>query len=125
MLRPILLYLLFIIISIIPPLVVSNNHPDFLTPHFWVLFFYLSALTFLVSITISISQRINPELGAQMFLAATTFKILACLAFVVVFLLKNKINKYVFAADFFYIYFLNTAFEVYCLLRNLRNQNLR
>jgi hypothetical protein len=35
------------------------------------------------------------------------------------------VNKYVFVADFFYIYFLNTAFEVYSLLCNLRNQNLR
>jgi hypothetical protein len=28
-------------------------------------------------------------------------------------------------ADFFYIYFLNMAFEIYGLLRNLRNQKIR
>ena len=62
---------------------------------------------------------------AQTFLAVTVFKILACLTFTLVFLLKNKVDKVVFAGDFFYVYFLNTAFEVYILLRNLRNQNLR
>jgi hypothetical protein len=74
---------------------------------------------------VSVGQQINAELGAQMFLGATTFKILACLAFAVIFLLKNRVNRYVFVADFFYIYFLNTAFEIYSLLRNLRNQKLR
>ncbi len=72
-----------------------------------------------------IGQQIDAEKGTQFFLAATVFKILACLVFALVFLLKNKVNKYVFVADFFYVYFLNTAFEIYSLLRNLRNQNLR
>ncbi len=71
------------------------------------------------------AQQINAEKGAQVFLAATVFKILSCLVFALVFLLKNKVNKYIFVADFFYLYFLNTAFEVYILLRNLRNQNFK
>ena len=70
-------------------------------------------------------QRKNSELYAQAFLAGTTVKILGTLFFVLVFLRKNQVDKLVFAADFFYIYFLNMAFEVYGLLRNLRNQNLR
>jgi hypothetical protein len=44
---------------------------------------------------------------------------------VLIFVMKNSINRYIFAGDFFYIYFLNMAFEIYGLLRNLRNQNLR
>ena len=40
------------------------------------------------------------------------------------FLAKNKVNKYVFLADFFYVYLLNMVFEVYVLLRNLRHKNL-
>lgn len=122
MIPPVLRYIIFVIILAVPPLVVNK---DFITPHFWLIFFFISALTFLVVIMVSVGQQVNGELGAQMFLGATTFKILACLAFAVIFLLKNKVNKHVFVADFFYVYFLNTAFEIYSLLRNLRNQKLR
>lgn len=70
-------------------------------------------------------SKINPDMSAQAFLAATTVKLLACMFFALVFLLKNAVNRYVFVADFFYIYFLNMAFEIYGLLRNLRNQKIR
>lgn len=76
-------------------------------------------------VTVLVVQQKNNELYASAFLAATTVKILATLFFVLFFLRKNHVNRYAFAADFFYVYFLNTAFEVYGLLRNLRNQNLR
>ena len=119
-------YLLFLAVLAAPPLWLSKNgHAELLAPHFWLIFFFLSGLTLIVIITVLMGQQIDGERGAQFFLAATTFKILACLVFALVFLLKNKVNKYVFVADFFYIYFLNTAFEIYTLLRNLRNQNLK
>jgi len=62
---------------------------------------------------------------SEAFMGATVVKILACLIFVVIFLAKNKVEKYVFIGDFFYTYFLNTIFEVYILLRTLRNKILR
>jgi len=89
------------------------------------MFFFFSALTFLTVIAILMVAKINKEMYAQAFLAATTVKLLACMFFVLIFLLKNKVNKYVFVADFFYIYFLNMGFEIYGLLRNLRNQKIR
>ncbi len=66
-----------------------------------------------------------PEFYAQAFLGATVFKMLACLSFMLFLVLKTTINKPVFMANFFYLYFLNMGFEVYVLLRNLRNQNLK
>jgi hypothetical protein len=125
LLRPVLFYLLFVIILAVPPVVLGVGHANLLIPRFWLIFFFLSALTFLVIIMVLIGQQRSAELGTQMFLGATTFKILACLAFALVFLMKNRVNRYVFVADFFYVYFLNTAFEIYSLLRNLRNQNLK
>lgn len=122
----ILSYLLFVMILAALPLWLQyNGHADLLTAHFWLLFFFLSTLTLVVIIAVIKGQQISAERGSQVFLAATVFKILACLVFALVFLLKNKVNKPIFVADFFYIYFLNMAFEVYSLLRNLRNQNLR
>ena len=96
-----------------------------LVVHFWLIFFYISGLTFLVVCSILFVQFKNKEYYAQAFLAGTTVKILACLIFIVVFLMKNKVNKSAFLADFFYIYLLNMVFEVYLLLRNLRHKNLR
>ncbi len=112
-------------LAILPLLLIYTGNTYLITPHFWLIFFFLSALTFLVVITILIGQRINPEAGAQFFLGATVFKILACLFFALIFIMKNRLNRYIFVADFFYIYFLNMAFEIYTLLRNLRNQKLR
>jgi hypothetical protein len=103
----------------------NNGYTNLLIPHFWLVFFFLSGLTLVVVIAVLTGQQIDVEKGTQMFLAATVFKILACLVFALVFILKNKLNRYIFVADFFYIYFLNTAFEIYILLRNLRNQNSR
>ena len=124
--RTILSFIAFIIVIAIPPVLLNyTGNTDLLAPHFWLLFFFISGLTLIVVAAVLLSQRANSEMYSQVFLAATTFKILACLIFMVIFLRKNHVDKLIFVADFFYIYFLNTAFEVYGLLRNLRNQNLK
>lgn len=76
-------------------------------------------------VTVLVANNKSSELVAPAFLATTTLKILGTLFFVFIFLRKNHVNKIPFAVDFFYVYFLNTGFEVYGLLRNLRNQNSR
>ena len=72
---------------------------------------------------ILIIGQIKPELYAQTFLIVTTVKILLSLFFVLIFVTKMLIDRYVFMANFLYVYFLNMVFEIYSLLRNLRNQN--
>ncbi|MGZ3751326.1 MAG: hypothetical protein ACXVB0_13575 [Mucilaginibacter sp.] len=122
----VLAYLLFAFILALPPIILRyNGNTDMLIPQFWLIFFYLSGLTFLVVSSILFVQQKNKEYYVQAFLVGTTVKILACLFFIVIFLMKNKVNKYVFLADFFYVYLLNMVFEVYVLLRNLRHKNLR
>jgi hypothetical protein len=122
----ILLYLLFLVCLAVPPAFLEHNGYDSLfTPRFWLLFFYISGLTFLVVGSILFVQVKNKDYYAQAFLAGTTVKILACMGFIVIYLMKNKVNKYVFLGDFFYTYLLNMVFEVYLLLRNLRHKNLR
>ena len=92
---------------------------------FWSLFAFMSILTLLVLMAMVVVYHKNPDYFAQAFLGATTVKILACFIFIFIFLRNNKINKSIFPVDFLYIYLLNTAFEVYVLLRNLRHKNLR
>jgi hypothetical protein len=122
----IIAFLIFALILAIPPVaLIFTGHDNFLVPHFWLIFSFITGLTFLVLVAIIVTKQVNPENYAQTFLATTVFKLLACLAFMVVFIMKTKVDKTVFAGNFFYLYFLNTAFEVYVLLRNLRNQNLK
>lgn len=119
-------YLLFTICLAIPPIALQHNgYDDWLVAHFWLIFFYISGFTFLVVGLMLFIQQKNKDYTTQAFLAGTTIKILACIFFIVIFSMKNKVNKYVFVGDFFYIYLLNMVFEVYVLLRNLRHKNLR
>jgi len=116
----------FTFIIAIPPYFLQNyGHADLIIPEFWLIFFSLAGLTLLAVTAILVVRQMYPTMFSEAFMGATVFKILACLIFVLVFLAKNKVNKYVFVGDFFYAYFLNTAFEVYILLRTLRHKNLR
>ncbi len=94
-------------------------------PGFWGMFFFVSVITLIVVVMVLAVQQRDREMYASAFLGGTTFKLLACLVFVLVFVRKNHPEKYVFVADFMYLYLLNTVFEIYGLLHNLRNQNLR
>ena len=69
--------------------------------------------------------KINKEIYAQTFLGATMIKLLTCMFFCLFFLVKIKVNGVIFVANFFYVYFFNLAFEIYGLLRTLRNQKLK
>jgi hypothetical protein len=124
--QSILYFFLFTIIIALPPVALQyTGNADLLTGGFWTVFFFMSAVTFLVLIIMLIVEQKNGEYFAQAFLGGTTFKILVCLIFIFVFLRNNTPNKPVFLADFFYIYLLNMVFEVYVLLRKLRHKNLR
>jgi hypothetical protein len=124
--QAILFFLWFAFIIAIPPYYLKNyGHADLVIPEFWIIFFFLAALTLLAVTGILVVRQMYPNMFSEAFMGATVFKILSCLVFVLVFLAKNKVNKYVFIGDFFYVYFLNTAFEVYILLRTLRHKILR
>lgn len=118
-------FLVFTIVIAIPPVILhqtGNSWPD---DNFWTLFAFMGVLTVLVLIGMVTIYHKNNEFFAQAFLGGTTLKILVCIAFIFFFLRNNKVNKPFFLADFVYIYLLNTAFEVYVLLRNLRLKKLR
>lgn len=124
--QALLFYLWFTFIIAIPPYALhAYGHADLITPKFWLVFAFLSGLTLLVVAGILIVRQMYPQMFTEAFMGATVFKLLGCLIFVLVFVAKNKVEKPVFLSDFFYIYLLNTAFEVYILLRTLRHKILR
>lgn len=122
----ILSFLLFAVIIAIPPLLLSKSaHAAWLDPHFWMIFAFVTGLTFITIISILLVAKINKEIYAQTFLAATMVKLLTCMFFCLFFLVKIKVNGVIFVANFFYVYFFNLVFEIYGLLRTLRNQKLK
>lgn len=126
MLRVILSFILFVIITAIPPVLLNyTGHANWLVPRFWLIFFFISMLTFITVFLVNFVGKINYSLYTQTFLAATTVKILAAMFFALFFLMKVKPNNGIFLANFFYVYFLNIAFEIYGLLCTLRNQKLK
>jgi hypothetical protein len=119
-------FLLFIVLIAIPPALLQyTGNTDLLVSNFWTFFTFMSALTFLVVIGMVAAKQKDQEYFTPAFLGGTTVKMLASLIFIFVFIHRNTVNKHVFLADFIYIYLLNTAFEVYILLLNLRHKNLR
>lgn len=112
-----------VVLAIAPVCLIFSGHNNLLIPHFWLLFAFVGGLTFIALLGVLLAQNRNPETYAQVFMGSTIFKLLACLVFVLVYVSKIEVNKPVFMVNLIYLYFLNTGFEIYVLLCNLRNQN--
>ncbi|WP_133300256.1 hypothetical protein [Mucilaginibacter terrenus] len=124
MFTPIIKFLVFtVVLASVPFLLSYTGSGNLLVPKFWVLFSFVSLFTFMLIVSMVVIQRIKPDLFAQTFLATTIVKMLASMGFALIFVSKIHISHGVFLVDFCYVYFLNTGFEVYVLLSNLRHQN--
>ncbi|WP_460679623.1 hypothetical protein [Mucilaginibacter koreensis] len=108
----------------LPPILVQYYHtPIVLIPQFWVMFAFYAVLTLVLVTTIAIGQGWGGGSGAQFFLIFTTIKLLACMGYALYYLNTHRVNSIEFVVCFFYLYLLNTLFEIYALLTNLRLQN--
>ncbi|RKR81669.1 hypothetical protein BDD43_1819 [Mucilaginibacter gracilis] len=124
--RFVISFLVFtLVVAVAPALVYYTGHGNVLVNKFGVMFFFFSALTFMVCIAVIITNQKSQAMAAQVFLIGTTVKILLCLGFALAYLHKNHVNHVYFLGCFFYLYLLNTVFEVYSLLSNLRNSNFK
>lgn len=94
-----------------------------LSPHFWLLFVVVFATTLLAYVLSDVGIRKGGEMSILSLIGGLFVKLLVCLAAVAVLIIKYPENKMLTALNFFSLYFLFTAFEVTCLLRNLRDQN--
>lgn len=107
-----------------PPLYLANTgNGNWLVPHFWLLFAFQAGLTFILVTGTLVIQLMQPGMYAQTFLIITIAKMLGSMFLALIFVMKIPMDRTVFLVDFFYLYFLNIGFEIYVLLRNLRNQN--
>ncbi len=124
--QALLFFLWFTFIIAIPPYALEKyGHANLVISDFWMIFGFMSGLTLLVVAGILVIRQMYPTMFSEAFMGATAFKLIACMLFVFIYAKNNTINKYVFIGDFFYIYLLNTIFEIYILLRTLRHKILR
>lgn len=112
------------LIVALPPAVMDyTGKGNLLIPGFWLIFQFFSSLTFLICLGVIWGQRQNETLGGQIFLGATTLKLVLCMTIALIYMNKYKVNDIVFVLNYFYLYLFYTAFEIYSLLSNLRVQN--
>ncbi|QDW28281.1 hypothetical protein FFJ24_018575 [Pedobacter sp. KBS0701] len=93
--------------------------------NFWVMFGFLAGITYIAYMLVDIGVKRDPEVGIMAIMGSIAVKMIFCMAFVLIYSIKAKGIGLVFLLNFFSLYLLFTAFEIYCLLRNLRHQNLK
>lgn len=96
-----------------------------LVNNFWVMFGFLAGITYIAYLLVDIGIKRDPEVGVMAIMGSIAVKMIFCMAFVLIYSIKAKGIGPVFLLNFFSLYLLFTVFEVYCLLRNLRHQNLK
>ncbi|WP_231459029.1 MULTISPECIES: hypothetical protein [unclassified Pedobacter] len=92
---------------------------------FWLIFGFIAGITYIAYFLAYVGINRNPEAGVMAILGSVILKMIFCMAFVLIYSINTKENGLLFVVNFFSVYLLFTAFEMYCLLRNLRHQNLK
>jgi len=121
------IYFIFVGISIAVVAILPILFPEkqILVKNFWVVFGFIAGITYIAYMLVDIGIKRDPEVGIMAIMGSIAVKMIFCMAFVLVYIIKAKGNGRLFVLNFFSVYFLFTAFEIYCLLRNLRHQNLK
>ncbi|KLT65157.1 hypothetical protein [Pedobacter sp. BMA] len=121
------LYLILIGISVAIVATLHALFPNTLlfVSDFWLIFGFMAAITYIAYVLVNIGLKRNPQAGVMAIMGSIGVKMIFCMAFVLIYSIKAKGDGLLFILNFFSIYLLFTVFEMYCLLRNLRHQNLK
>jgi len=114
-----------ILIGIVAVLPVLFPNVQLLAPNFWLLFGFIAGITYIAYVLVDLGLKRNPQVGIMAIMGSITVKMIFCMAFVLIYSIKVKENGLLFILNFFSLYLLFIVFEMYCLLRNLRHQNLK
>ncbi|TDG38051.1 hypothetical protein EZJ43_01800 [Pedobacter changchengzhani] len=114
-----------ILIGLVSLLTVIFPDKQLFIPNFWLMFGFLAGITYIAYILVDIGVKKDPEIGVMAIMASIAIKMIFCMAFVLIYSIKVKGIGLIFILNFFSTYLLFSAFEIYCLLRNLRHQNLK
>jgi len=120
-------YLIFVglLIGIIAVLPTLFPDAQLFVNDFWLMFGFLAGITFIAYVLVDVGIKKDPEVGVMAIMGSIAVKMIFCMAFVLIYSIKDKGIGVVFLLNFFSLYLLFSVFEIYCLLRNLRHQNLK
>ena len=104
-------------------LAIKQFFPLAITDQFWLIFGFISGLTFIAYLLAYVGIKRNPQIGVFAILGSVIIKMLFAMSFVLIYSLKQTKGDMAFALNFFSLYLLFTLFEILGLLRNLRHQN--
>ncbi|MFC4142588.1 hypothetical protein [Pedobacter mendelii] len=110
------------LVAILPSIFPGSN---LFVPNFWLMFGFLAGITFIAYLLVDIGIKRDPEVGIMAIMGSIAVKMIFCMAFVLIYSIKGKGIGVLFLLNFFSLYLLFSVFEIYCLLRNLRHQNLK
>ncbi|RYE29864.1 MAG: hypothetical protein EOP42_13405 [Sphingobacteriaceae bacterium] len=116
-------FIVFMLITALLPVLLQLFKPLLLISAFWKLFILFNLLTAVVCVSCLVGNQKGSLAGTQIFLVATVLKMLMCMVFIAIYTRQHEVNAIQFVCNFFYLYILNTVFELSTLLRNLRLQN--
>lgn len=110
--------LLFSIIVAVPTIVMPVVLPKYSSPAlpFIVLFFFFLTLFTLYIVLRDSSMRESKKFVSG-YVVSRTVKFMACLLFMLIYIIVNKEDRWNFAFAFLIIYFLYAAFEVFIIKR--------
>jgi hypothetical protein len=94
---------------------------DVLIPWFWGVFALMAGTTLIAYLSSWFGIKKGGEASILSLMAVMGIKIFICMGLAIVYLMNFKVKSAPFLIEFFSLYFLFTAFEVYFLLRNLRH----
>lgn len=98
------------------------NSTPVLIPHFWQVYTFMAGITLMIYILSIIGIKKGGEYQSFILLGGIVIRLLASMALVLIYIINIKVNSILFILNFFSIYLSFTAFEIYCLLCNLRHQ---
>jgi hypothetical protein len=110
----------------IPPAILQTYFAgqQLLIPYFWVIFGVSSVMNLGVYLVSYWGMLTSDKATVKTFLGGTSIKFLLWMIILFIYLFNLEVDGTKFILNFFYLYLLHSVFEIYCLLRNLRNQNL-
>ena len=119
----------FIFIGVLIGLVIVLDHvfggSQLFVRQFWLIFWFLAGITYIAYVLVAVGIKRDPQMGISAIMGAIAAKLLFSMVFVLVYTQKVQSNTTIFLLNFFLLYLLFSVFEIYCLLFNLRHQNLK
>ncbi|SDE43785.1 hypothetical protein SAMN05216464_106134 [Mucilaginibacter pineti] len=120
-------FVIFNMLIAIVPLVlqVFFSSQQLLIPYFWLIYGLSALLNLSVYLVSYWGMLTSDKATVKTFLGGTSIKFLLWMIIVFIYLFNITVDGTKFITNFFYLYLLHSVFEILCLLRNLRNQNLK